>query len=625
METMLKFLEDPELDAPDAKNLRCILAHQIHKTLPSADDEKLCRWIQSQIVLGFVPLDNIASLLEVVNSPRNSRQGALSREAFYEKVIEGVQRCTICGSSELKQVTLNTILIFMSCGTLSSKLESLGWELIRTAISVQSRLIDEGICAFMDALISAETARRSSTVNGTDETQGIAKLMKTIGSFPLQLAEACVISASKALINRVATLYQLDDSQDIERPLERKLHLELLSKWWLSLQGSGVLSGIQERPGWQTVEQILGSQAHDVLITYMRLMDQRSRCLFLIRHCYVPEPSHKGYKIPGEQVDLKVLAEAQFKDISEEHPDRSPFTNLLLTLRLANKHGVGNVHRIFDIIRALGLSGTTIVMVMTHDVSHVTMDAQVVLEEIKYYLQRNEPRIAYRIFQACALLPLEHVPALADAIIGNPDLYTHTALYYRHRRQRWLESKHFNSDPKHTMQLRTELLNRMAHAYARSPHHPGISFRQVYKCYLALRTDGLPVTAEITKALTYAGIIRYLKVGAWVSTVRYNRIWSLVKEAEGQKVADRLDHLVFFWRGKVLDQNMYRKRKERAMGLPRGSLLTDEMLERLHANTLPREAQLTSKTRRQKMHWYKKEKVTDPYECLRAGDLGDDE
>ena len=621
MDAILEFLENPNLSFPGDGNLRCLLAYRIDCLSPSPnEDEKLVSWIQTRIVLGSLPFDQITPLLEVVNRPSNHRQGFLSREVFYEKIVEAVRRCTISGPSKVKQRALNILLVFISCGKLTTTLESLAWEVVGSSMSDQSGLMNEGICAFIDAYVLAQTPLNNSTTVVADGLPRIAKALEVARSLPDSLAEACLISVSKALINRCTDPDHSIASQDSEDVSDRKSYLEQLSKWWTLLQDSGVLSDLQQRPGWQDLEHTLGFHAHDVLITYLQLLDQSTICRFLIRHCHVPELRRKGNRLPSEQANFKILAENQFDDICREHPNRPPFINLFLTIRLANQPGTSTVHKFFDIIQSLGMTGTTLHLVANHDISHVHLNAEIIRDEINHYLQHDEPRIAYRLFQSFALLPLEHVPTLAEAIIANPNLYTHTALYHRHRRQKWVEQLGlFHCTLEDVERLRVRLLNRMAYAFARSPHHPRVSFRQVYKCYIALKTENLPVTPAMTKALTYAGVVRYLKLGAWVSTARYNKIWSLVREVEGQKVADRLDDLVFFWRGKVLDQNMYRKRKERAMGLPRGALLPDELLERLHANSLPREISLTRRTRQQRMHWYKRES-SDPYECLRASD-----
>lgn len=615
---LLEFLENSNLSSADDGNLKRLLAYRLGCISPSAnEDKKLVSWIQTRIVLGFLPFDHVTPLLEAVNRPSNNRQGPLSRETFYERIIEALRRCTIIGPSQVKQRTLNLLLVFISCGKMTPTLESLGWDLVRNSMSDQSELMDENICAFIDAYILAQPPSPNSTTVVEDDSTRIGKVLEVARSFPDSLAEACLISVSKALIKRCTNPNYTVPSED-SGVTERKSYLEQLSKWWTLLRDSGIMSDLQQQPGWQDLEHTLGFQAHDVLITYLQLLDQCTVCRFLIRHCHVPELKRKGYRLPGEHANFRTLAETQFDDICREHPDRPPFINLLLTIRLAKQPGTWTVRKIFEIIQSLGMTGTTLHLVANHNISHVRLDAEVIRDEINHYLQQDEPRIAYRLFQSFALLPLEHVPALAEAIIANPDLYTHTALYYRHRRQKWVEQTDlFHCTPKDVERLRVRLLNRMAYAFARSPHHPRVSFRQVYKCYLALRTEHLSVTPEMTKALTYAGIVRYLKLGAWVSTARYNNIWSLVKEVEGQKVADRLDDLVFFWRGKVLDQNMYRKRKERAMSLPRGALLPDELLERLHANSLPREPLLTRKTRQQRMHWYKRES-SDPYACMGA-------
>ena len=603
-ETILEFLEDPDLNARIAKdlNLRHLLTHWIQKeSVKSGEDEILINWIQAQVMLGSLLFQYISPLLKIINSPKNSGLAALKREHFYAKLIEGVRRCTVCGSVSMKENMLNTIFLFISSGELSTTMVSLGWDIVRTSSRAHFGLMNDSVGSFVSNCMLSQ----SSTAIVTNVEDSIAIALRNIRSFPDHLAEAFIQSASKALIMRIDGSNPTISCSKMEETSERKLFLEQLDKWWTSLHDCGLLSKIQERPGWQMVEHALGSQANDVLASYLRLMGHRSKCLFFIRHCFQSKLERKGWAQSGRYDNFRAHIEAQFKDICEEHPDRSPFVNLLISIRLANARRGHIIQDLFNIIRTLELFGTSLVLVKARSTARVRVDTRFIIQEIKYYLERNEIRIAYSIFQSFPFVPLEYVPTLAEAMIGNPHLCTHTAFYYRHSRQKWIDQvPPTHTHPQSLTQLRTHLLNGMAYASARSLHDPGISFRQVYKCYLALKTDGLPITAELTKALTYAGIVRYLMCGRWVSTARYNMIWALVREVEGQQVADRLDDLVYFWRGKVLDQKMYRKRKERALGLPDGSLQIEEQ-EKYEAKDLPVSTHTPSMTWRDEIQWYK--------------------
>ena len=605
VETILEFLEDPDLNALKAKNLRHVLTHWIQKaSLKTGEDKILFNWIQTQVILGSLPFREISPLLAIINSPKNSGSAALDRGLFYAKLIEGVRRCTVCGSMSVKENMLNAIFLFISSGEMSPTMTSLGWDIIKSSSRAHYGLMNDKIGSFVSNCILSQILSQSSTTLVTNVEDGISIALENIRSFPDHLAEAFVQSASKALIERIKDSKLTMPGCKMDETSERKLSLEKLNKWWASLQECGILSKIQERPGWQKVEHALGSQAHDVLASYLRLIDHRSKCLFFIRHCFQSKLERKGSGEFGRYDSFRAHVEAQFKDICEEHPDRSAFVNLLISIRLGNARHDPIIHDLFDIIRSLEMSGTSLVLVKALSTARVRVDTRFIIQEIKYYLDRNEIRIAYRIFQSFPFVPLEYVPALAEAMIANPNLYTHTAFYYRHSRQKWINQiPPTHTHPESHTQLRTHLLNGMAYASARSLHAPSISFRQVYKCYLALKRDRLPITAKLTKALSYAGIVRYLMCGMWVNTERYNVIWALVRDVEGQQVADRLDNLVYFWRGKVLDQKMYRKRKERALGLPYGSLLMEEQEKYKAKDDLPAVPHTPSMTWRHGTQW----------------------
>ena len=589
LETILELLEDPDLQSRKAECSRHLLTNWIEKaSLNTGEDETLVNWIQTQVILGFLSFQDISSLLEIINSPKSSGLAALKRELFYAKIIEGVRRCTVCGSMRVKESMLNSIFLFISSGKISPTMVSLGWDIVRTSSRAHSGLMNDEIGLFVSNCMLSEILSPNYTALETNVEDSIAIALKHIRSFPDHLAEAFIQSASNALIKRINDSKTTKSGRKIDKTSERNTALEQLDKWWTSLQDCGILPKLRERPSWQIVEHALGSQAYNVLASYLRLIGHRSKCLFFIRHCFQSKLKPKGWDEPGRYDNFRAHVEAQFKDFCEEYPDRSPFVNLLVCIRHGDARRGGDIIQdLFDIIRTLELSGSSLVLVNGLSKTRVRLDARLVIQQIEHYLKRNQTRIAYRVFQVFPFVSLEYVPALAEAMTANPNISKFTAFHYRHSRQKWIDQvPSTHADPHSHTQLRTHLLNRMAYASARSLHDPDISFRQVYKCYLVLKTNGLPFTAELTKALSYAGIVRFLECGKWVPTARYNMIWALVKEVEGQQVADRLDDLVYSWRGKILDREMAIRRKERALALPHGTLLM-ELQGKYEAKDLP--------------------------------------
>lgn len=605
MNTVLEYFKGPILNAEEVENLKHLLACQIQKRSPENDEDKtLSNWIQSQIVQGTLPFQHIAPLLEVVKELDNDTQGAFSTETFYARVVKSVQRCKKRGLQSAKASLLNTVLVIISHANMSPGLESLGWRIVNIMSASCRGHKDEGIGVFVSNAILAKRLNRNPASSLLSSLEGIARALRLFQRLPDRVGNALVESVSKALVSQIQASNQIVVGSDSGIPTRRKTLLEQLSIWWSSLQEHGLLSQLQQQPSWQDLEHVIGSGGPDLVATYLRPMDQKSRCLFLIRHCYqIQSPSESKLEY-SQPADLRAILEAQFRDICEEHPDRSPFVNLLLTVRLGKVRGVHSnaVEKFFDIIQSLGLSGTTLTLIRNSNISHVRLATGLVIERINSYIEQGQPRIAYRFFQLFPHLSLEKVPALAEVIIKNQDLLPNAALYYRHTRQkRLIQAKPLRTHTNYLVQVRTQLLNSMAYAYSRSPHLPSISYRKVHKCYLALKAERLPITADITNALSYAGIVRYLQVGKWVSPVQYDFIRSLVSEVEGQQVADRLDELVDFWRGKVLDGNLCRSREDQSLGSLRSSTLNEEqkMKEQKPPNEVP------PKIGKDRLHWYK--------------------
>ena len=600
IQTILDFFEDAEPNDGDISSISHLLAYLSQRASPrSDDDETFSNWIQMQIVLGYIPFQNITTLLSSIDKIDQGREGSLSRAELYAKVVDGVRRCTIHGSPGAKERALTAILFHITQGTLMPKIRRLGWEIIKILSETSALNATDEISLSMSRLIIAWNPLKSCKSSEQDIDEDLVEILRILRTFPDHLAQDFVQRASSALITRLQSYARAIDSSCNKEPSQRKLQIEHISRWWSLLQDEGFLSQLQQRPGWQQLERSLGSQPSDVIVTYVRHMDHMAQCSFLLRHYRQPV---SDLVKSGGKVDVPATAVDQFIDICNEYPDRSPFVNLLLTLRLTKGHRACLVRDLFGIINVLGLSGTTLEIVKSHSTAHIWLDTRLVAQQINYYLEQNEPRIAYRLFQVFPVLALEHVPALAEAIIENPEFPTHVAFKYRHSRQRWLEQMEpHNSDPHYLTHIRTQLLNRMAKAYSRWPRKHTVAFRNVYKCYVALRISGLPLTAEYTKALTFAGIVRFFKKGDYVSKVRCDKIRSLVREAEGEDISDRLADLIYFWRGKYLEQIKFRRIKERALGLPRDALLVEESRDGLKVTTNP----AAVRNRRQRAHWYK--------------------
>ncbi|KAF4305049.1 hypothetical protein GTA08_BOTSDO06982 [Botryosphaeria dothidea] len=102
--------------------------------------------------------------------------------------------------------------------------------------------------------------------------------------------------------------------------------------------------------------------------------------------------------------------------------------------------------------------------------------------------------------------------------------------------------------------LDTELVNIIAYAYANqdlTPHAPPVPQRLLLPTSTCA-TVGCRSPPLFSKAVVRAAITAPLENYEWVSTVKLRWVLRLVLSIEGPEVAERLDKLVWRWRGEVI-------------------------------------------------------------------------
>ena len=544
MDMVISFLENPRLNALEAQNLQYLLTAQSQRTISDpTETETLCRWLGKQVALGLLPHDEILSILEIIVRNSGEKSTTASYEGLYRAVFEGISTSTVyTGANDPRILSFNAFLISTPAGALSWAAQNLGVEIIRTFRITDETPLKTSLRLFLKSWYSSEDTDH----NGEDLALALrsraTKILDMLQHMPHDWLVLLIREKNRKFFRR---LFAMDEGGTV--------FLHQLS----SLGESSFLIGLLPY-----FEAALAQEKPAVLAKYLRLMDHRAKCVFLLRHWYEAELGHRLTVGPSFPSGL----EARFEGLTQEHPKRSPFINLLSTLRACDYYPPAtSQNRLLRLLHALDMSGTILALIAFPLLTGVPFGAGVVKAEILYHLSIGKQRIAYKIFQSYHRLSMEHVPELAEVIISRPNLQVDTALRYRRRRRKWLDrTEQFQQDPSIRETLRTDTLNRMALAYAKSPHLlPRQAFREVYDCYLALKRERLPLTPDLTKALTHAGVVRFLQAGQWVSTARFTWSLGLVRQIEGQEVADKLDKLVWDWRGELIDQRRRQGEKER--------------------------------------------------------------
>jgi len=535
MYTIISFLEDPKLNVFEARNLQHLLTVQARtRTTDPRKTQILCRWLSKQVALGLLPHDEVVSVIEIITGNSGERLSISSSENLYKAVIEGVSLCTIYQGEDSRKIhSYNAYINSLSTEAITWATQNLGVELIKSLRVANDGHMKMSLRFFLrDWYLIEDHDGKEQEVLGRLQT-GASKLLEMLQHVPHHLLLGILRESDKIFFRR---LFAMDGGisavvKHLSRLEEPSFLRELLSQ----------------------IEAIMAQEKLADLAKYLQLMDHRAKCCFLLRNWYETRLAanlNVGLSFPS-------VLEARFQRSIQTNPDRSPFINLLMSLRSLDFYPPAEMQsRLLRLLRDLDMSGTIVALIAGGELHHVHFDARVVQAEILYHLSIGKQRIAYKIFRSYHMLPIEHVSELAEVIISRPNLHSEVALRLRHSRQKWLgATKNFTQDRLTLEELRTTTLNRMALAYAKASHlRPIWAAKKVQACYQTLRTEHLPVQPDITRAMTHAGIIRFLQEGQWVSTFRFMQILRLVREVEGEEVADQLDRLVWDWRREALDQ-----------------------------------------------------------------------
>ena len=168
------------------------------------------------------------------------------------------------------------------------------------------------------------------------------------------------------------------------------------------------------------------------------------------------------------------------------------------------------------------------------------------------------PKSVVRMSLLSEYLNLPHIPDLPVAAAGKGVVSPDEAFKLLKR----IYSNSQNSTSDNTSLTRPDLLaekaetlHRMATAFASNRClTAGQAFRAVYLCYRYLCTMQVVVGPAVAKAFVHAGIIRFLKSNRWVSTIKLRWILSIVRASESKETADKVDQMVWVWRGQVIER-----------------------------------------------------------------------
>ena len=524
---LLHALENTTLGTP--RNLNFLLNWQLRKQkrvgrlqkrLQPDDMAFLQKWMSRQMYLGTKSEEEILVFVRFI-----SRVGdATSDESLISNLIaslQSLQSSPMFGFKDLGTEAQCRVLDLIARGPVTRQLLEFGFSLIDVMPHIQEQDTGRTISAFITRAVRAHASRRGHEKRETWSLEVMSMILETVGELPKKLASSVILFTTKALVR---------DYHQV--PVIKTATSQLLDSWFSAL--------VRKRAGedWiltVDIKDFLGTQKPRVVVQYLKQLDEREKARFMLRYW-------AGLRSPSVQSRAQYL----FDGYCEAKRKDSPWVSMLQAARQCSRESIRpiavHVRRIFETLKMLHQS-TDIVEILKqatkltavineHDVAYIIR---------KHLGLRGGLYLAERMFHFYPGLRLERCPELAERMIRNRRRHSITALRYMQR----YTSREKISQP------RIELLGRMALAYSMAPNvTPRTAQRRVYQCYIQHMKEHLgPLPVATARASTRTGIIQPLQAGRWGNTRTFEWILSIIRSTEGADVADRVDEMVYRWRG----------------------------------------------------------------------------
>lgn len=598
LQTLLEFLDDASLSAPEAQNLQRLLDH-IAKWAPKHQDlEMLSIWMRTHISLGRIPEADLASVL---NSGFHIGPGVCHhdlRPIIAMSVWDGLQSSSVLRPKDLNLKAVRTLLEHISRNEWSNRVWSVGNSIVRLLSRSQLYSVRSGIAAFMRSWLFATitptgiqgqelpplddrtamaqfleilptkvssatleimiTNEMMKTPVMTQECQGfLARIVHLLEILPVQIANSSVASAtSNICLGHRQALWKGRRGPELVKP-------------WLQtlLKSEATWHSISCSAEWRTFERMLSNRTMEA--PYLQELSDRERCRFILRH-WILEDSGGQKNGNARKVASDTLS--CFEGLNHAEHGTAPYGHMLQALRHHTKSFEIVLPRLFSLLFSLGGTQMTVNVIRRMQRYELPVDARTLSFVIKGYCE-NKPASALTLFESHTGLSLEGCPELAESLIADPEtgpdtVFRHLGLNRQTKAVSSTESTYQHSRVLSKAQIR--LIHRMALAFANAAHlEPRIALRYVYRCYMILkRGGGGNLDSQLSRALTVAGVIRPLKAGQWVSTMKLRWILALVKDIEGEEIAREIDETVYEWRGQVVRAIQAKQWHARAFGSP---------------------------------------------------------
>jgi HPt (histidine-containing phosphotransfer) domain-containing protein len=190
-----------------------------------------------------------------------------------------------------------------------------------------------------------------------------------------------------------------------------------------------------------------------------------------------------------------------------------------------------------------------------------------------YYMSRIDPRLALEMYKLYNRVEhdktrflLDWCPNLVIAMIRSPDFAP--AEIWSVLRVPVLDPKRRSMSCKPLHPARIRLIHRMALEFAAADcRSPRLALRNVVQCMLYLRRHGVPVSTDLSRALTEAGIARSILDQRCIGRRKAEWIIEIVRQVEGCEVSTKMDQILQTWLTKRIAEQKRLNREGNPLGI----------------------------------------------------------
>ena len=470
-------------------------------------------------------------------------------------------------SHNLRDLRFDTLHIFVQTAARIAPVDQGSQMIIDIASVLDGQKSKEMVPAILE-FMKRSSGYQEHTPNATiqDRTCGanFPRLLQLLNGLPHHTSAECVVRLSADVILKCS-----DDDSTVD------WHY-IQVRDWLSMLGIDLFQRARKnsrfKKKWQVIEEHLTTLQPGFLMLYLRLFEEGQTPPFLQE--YMTLHAQNGDSMPVQERNAIGTSSTESKSLisedtkpasgSRNQPEtEEPYINIIRNMLVSYPSLLTTTlpEVLSDLRRLAKWEDILLIVRHLHDRKFPIQNSVLAHEVVEH--SKINPVFALKLFRAWPPLRIAHCPGFMDAIISDPRIRPGTPLNLFYRDSPNLQATRRYLRQSRPLPLKHDqalLLHEMAVAFAQAAHlKPREALRKVMRCFYQFIGHFDLVKPQMTEAMVAAGIIRYLEAGLWVSTTSLKRILAIVRQVEGEKVAEEIDRMVYVWRGRVVRSRIYRE------------------------------------------------------------------